>query len=75
MTIENSGSALNEEQVARLRTPFVTTKQAGQGLGVPIATALTEASGGHIEFTRRPEGGLIVRVTLNEADAWSGSHD
>lgn len=38
-------------------------------------SALTETSGGHIEFTRRPEGGLIVRVTLNEADAWSDSHD
>ena len=64
ITVENSGRLLSDEAFRDLTTPLITSKSAGQGLGIPIATAIAEASGGHLEFERRPRGGLIARVTL-----------
>lgn len=68
VTIENSGLVLDEAAYLRLTTPLVTTKTTGTGLGIPIARALTEASGGHITFGRREEGGIRAVVTLNQAE-------
>lgn len=67
MTIENTGTVLSEEDFGGLTEPFVTSKATGLGLGVPIAIGLAEASGGHIDFTRRESGGLRVCVTLPRA--------
>ena len=55
---------LSEEDFHRLKTPLLTTKATGLGLGVTIASALAEANGGQIQFQARPEGGLIAAVTL-----------
>lgn len=62
--VENSGKVLSEEDFHRLKTPLLTTKATGLGLGVTIASALAEANGGQIQFQARPEGGLIAAVTL-----------
>ncbi len=64
--IENSGPVLSDEAILKMQTPFTTTKASGHGLGVSIAMALAEASGGHLAFRRREEGGLIAEVTLIE---------
>ena len=64
--IENSGPLLSEDSIQKMQTPFTTTKTSGHGLGVSIAKALAEASGGHIAFRRRGTGGLIAEVTLIE---------
>lgn len=65
--IENNGLEIDDQAFLRLTTPLITTKATGNGLGIPIAMALAEASGGHIAFERRPQGGIIAIVTLNEA--------
>lgn len=62
--VGNSGKVLSEEDFHRLKTPLLTTKATGLGLGVTIASALAEANGGQIQFQARPEGGLIAAVTL-----------
>lgn len=67
IVIENSGRRLSSEDVERLRTPFFTTKAHGFGLGISIVSALVEASGGHICFWARPQGGLRVETTLVRA--------
>lgn len=66
--VENSGKVLTEEDFQRIRTPLLTSKATGLGLGVTIASALAEASGGQIRFSPREGGGLIAEVTLNAAD-------
>lgn len=66
--IENSGRLLTAEQVAQLSTPFFTSKDKGVGLGVTIAMALAEASGGGIEFSPRPAGGLVAVTTFVRAE-------
>ena len=67
ITISNSGVLLTDDDVQRLQTPFISTKARGRGLGVSIAMAIAEASGGHITFKKRPQGGLMAILTLNEA--------
>ena len=65
--VENSGKVLSEEDFHRLKTPLLSSKATGLGLGVTIASALAEANGGQIQFKARPEGGLIAVVTLLSA--------
>ena len=67
VTIENTGTVLSDDEIKRLTEPFFTSKSTGLGLGVPIAIGLAEASGGHIDFTRRESDGLRVCVTLPRA--------
>ncbi|MDO4937064.1 MAG: PhnD/SsuA/transferrin family substrate-binding protein [Sutterellaceae bacterium] len=67
ITIENNGKILDDRTFLHLTTPLMTTKATGTGLGIPIAMALAEASGGHLNFERRPEGGLRAIVTLVSA--------
>lgn len=65
--IENSGKVLSAEDIKRIQTPLLSTKATGLGLGVTIASALAEASGGSIEFRIRKEGGLIAMLSLPSA--------
>ena len=57
--VENSGKVLSEEDFHRLKTPLLSSKATGLGLGV--------TNGGQIQFKARPEGGLIAVVTLLSA--------
>lgn len=66
--IENSGRLLTNEDIRRIQTPLLTSKATGLGLGVTIACALAEASGGQTQFKVRPEGGLVVVLTLRSAE-------
>lgn len=67
VTVENSGKEISESDLAQLSTPFVSERGSGHGVGVPISMSLAEANGGHLEYTRRPAGGLIAQVTLRSA--------
>lgn len=67
ITVQNSGRTVTNEAFSELRTPLITSKKAGHGLGIPIAMALAEASGGHLDFRQRPGGGLTVTLTLQQA--------
>ncbi|MDO5532442.1 PhnD/SsuA/transferrin family substrate-binding protein [Sutterella sp.] len=64
ISVANTGRVLSDKEFSELTTPLITSKSAGQGLGIPIATAIAEASGGHLTFEQRPKGGVIARVTL-----------
>ena len=64
LVVENTDRQLSAEEFADLTTPLITSKTAGQGLGVPIAIAIAEASGGHLSFELRPRGGVIARIAL-----------
>lgn len=65
--IENSGVVLDEHTFTHITVPLVSTKRTGNGLGVPIAIALAEASGGHVDYARREGGGLIATIVLKTA--------
>lgn len=69
VVVENTGRPLSADEFSDLTTPLITSKTAGHGLGVPIAIAIAEASGGSLAFEQRPGGGILARVTLENAPA------
>jgi signal transduction histidine kinase len=66
LTIEDSGSGIDEAVADRVFEPFFTTKYNGTGLGLAIVQRLVIAHGGHIDFENVPTGG--ARVTLSLPD-------
>lgn len=48
LTVEDNGPGLPDSVRARLFEPFLTTKAAGTGLGLPITRNLVEALGGRL---------------------------
>jgi two-component system, NtrC family, sensor histidine kinase HydH len=62
--VGDSGVGIPEQELARLFTPFYTTKAQGTGLGLAIAKKFTEAHGGTITVSSRAGAGAVFRVTL-----------
>lgn len=68
------GAGPPDDVLARLGEPFVTTKadRGGLGLGVYLARAYAERTGGHLLFRAREGGGSDVELCL-PLDALRGS--
>lgn len=60
------GAGLSARVREQLGEPFVTTKasQGGLGLGVYLARAYAERTGGHLSFHDRPGGGTDVELVV-----------
>ena len=62
--VRDTGSGLPEGMAETVFEPFVSTKEAGMGLGLSICRRIVEAHGGRISATNRPEGGAAFNVVL-----------
>ncbi|NOX19795.1 MAG: PAS domain-containing protein [Nitrospirae bacterium] len=64
--ITDNGPGIPEENLKRIFEPFFTTKDIGKGtgLGLSITYSIIKAHGGDIIIKNRPEGGIIVHITL-----------
>jgi len=69
LTIADEGPGLTDELKARALDRFWRSDDSrpGTGLGLPIAKALAEASGGSLRLSDGTAGGLVVTVTLPAA--------
>ncbi|MFE0752356.1 sensor histidine kinase [Inquilinus sp. NPDC058860] len=65
--VADSGIGLEPEEMARLFTPFRTTKPGGMGLGLSICRSIVEAHGGRIWASRNADAGLTFHVALPAA--------
>lgn len=70
IVIEDNGPGIPSEELERVFDPFVrleasrSRETGGTGLGLSIARTILHAHGGEIELANRPEGGLVVTMTL-----------
>ncbi|MBA4120573.1 MAG: two-component sensor histidine kinase [Isosphaera sp.] len=63
----DTGPGLSGQVLAKLFTPYFTTKAGGSGLGLPVARRYVEAHGGRIEVYSEPGRGSDFTVTLPAA--------
>lgn len=71
LVVENTGEVISSYRATMLTEPFLRGAErtrgddhAGVGLGLAIAERITQAHGGTLVLTPRPDGGLIVTVWL-----------
>jgi two-component system sensor kinase FixL len=64
VSVEDTGTGLDETVAARLFEPFITSKQSGMGVGLSICRTIIEAHRGRIWFEAAPAGGTIFHFTL-----------
>ncbi|WP_440711390.1 sensor histidine kinase [Herbiconiux sp. YIM B11900] len=72
LRVENTGAIVPSALAATLTEPFqrgagrIRSREsgAGVGLGLAIAASIVRAHDGTLTLTPRPEGGLVVVVTL-----------
>jgi signal transduction histidine kinase len=66
LVVSDTGVGMDEETLTRATEPFFTTKAAGEGTGLGLATAvgIIEQSGGTLTITSKAESGTQVTVAL-----------
>ncbi|HUY35033.1 MAG TPA: ATP-binding protein [Pirellulales bacterium] len=65
--VADTGEGLSVKLGDRIFDPFVSTKETGTGLGLPICRRIVEAHGGRITAVNRPQGGAEFIVWLPRA--------
>jgi len=73
--VENSGSAISEQDLLRIFEPFFTTKPTGTGLGLAIARGVARAHGGDLWISKNLEGAVIFTMTLRLRDGQEESEE
>lgn len=64
VAVIDTGGGMRPEVVARVGTPFFTTRERGTGLGVVLARAAFEQHGGTLEYRSAPAQGTTATGTL-----------
>jgi signal transduction histidine kinase len=64
IAVEDDGSGISEDGLARIFEPFHTTKFSGTGLGLAVARSLVDKHGGRIEVESELDKGTTFFVLL-----------
>lgn len=62
--VRDQGPGLGEAELARIFTPFYTSKPHGLGLGLSMSRSIIEGFGGALDGMPNGEGGLLMRCRL-----------
>jgi len=72
--VVDTGPGISPEIADQLFQPFITTKQAGMGVGLSICRTIVEAHGGRIWVDPNPSGGVIFHLTLKTIEVGDLTH-
>lgn len=72
LTLEDAGSGMDQETLARALDPFFTTRPSGTGLGLPIVQRVIQAHGGSVDLQSQSGRGTTVSLWLPRAPAGAG---
>ncbi|MET4636649.1 PAS domain-containing sensor histidine kinase [Kaistia defluvii] len=65
--VADTGPGIHDDVLAKIFTPFFTTKPDGIGMGLQICRTTVERLGGELHVTNLPEGGASFEFTLPAA--------
>ncbi len=68
VSVEDSGTGIDESIAARLFDAFFTTRAEGLGIGLSICRSIVEAHGGNLTVSRNAEHGATFHVMLPAAE-------
>ena len=69
MTIEDSGTGIDQDHIARIFEPFFTTRSHGMGLGLWICRTIVETHDGQLTASPGIDHGAVFRIVLPDARA------
>ena len=69
LEISDNGCGIEPQHLVHIFQPFVTTKENGTGLGLPVAKRIIEGHGGHIRISSAPGRGTAFAMVLPLAPA------
>ena len=64
VTIEDTGTGIDQTDLERVFEPFFSTKPEGMGMGLSICRSIVEAHGGRITGSPASGGGSVFQVSL-----------
>jgi signal transduction histidine kinase len=64
VSVEDTGTGVDESKLDQIFKPLFTTKTHGVGMGLSICRSIIESHGGRIWVSRRPAGGSIFQFEL-----------
>jgi len=67
LVVEDTGSGIPSDVIARVFEPLFSTKSFGTGLGLPMVKQIVEQHGGTIDISSTPGKGTRVTVRLRTA--------
>ena len=68
-TAEDTGCGMSPEVLAKIYTPFFTTKFQGRGLGMAAVWGIVQHHGGHIDISSHPGEGTRIQVFVPAIDS------
>jgi signal transduction histidine kinase len=64
ISVADSGTGINSQDMARIFNPLFTTKSDGMGMGLSICRAIVEAHAGRLWVTSNSPRGAVFQFTL-----------
>jgi signal transduction histidine kinase len=72
--VADSGAGIAPELLAKIFTPFFTTREKGTGLGLALAKKIVDDHGGSLSVLSTPGEGSTFRVSLPPGGQSDGDH-